>query len=174
MRVVEALVEAVVEETGPLRGTLRLTLHRAPTDPDATADQGYHGFTYSLLPHAGTWRTGVVNREAYALNDPMFASLLPANPHGSLPQAFAWASVDVDHVILETVKKAEDEEAWIVRVYECKQSRNSAVSLDFGQPIRKAVACNLIEDEESPAGFRDHRLTFAIRPYEIKTFKLSF
>jgi alpha-mannosidase len=153
---------------------LRITLHRSPTEPDETADQGRHVFTYSLLPHAGTWRESDVPREAYALNDPLMAQWRPARPHGDLPSAYAWAELDTDHVVLETVKKAEDAAAWIVRVYECKQYRSNAVGIRFGQAIRKAVECNLLEEDEGPVAFQDHQLTFAIKPFEIKSFKIWF
>ena len=151
---------------------LRITLHRSPTDPDETADQGQHEFTYSLLPHAGTWRESDVIPEAYALNDPLMSRVVQANPQGDLPAAHAWAEVDTDHVVLETVKKAEDENAWIVRVYECKQYRNNAVTITFGQPIRKAVECNLLEEEESPVKYRGSEVIFSLNPFEIKTFKI--
>jgi alpha-mannosidase len=153
---------------------LRITLHRSPTEPDETADQGWHEFTYSLLPHAGTWRESDVLREAYVLNDPLMAQRIPARPHGDLPSAYAWAELDTDHVVLETVKKAEDDDAWVVRVYECKQYRSNGVGIRFGQPIRKAVECNLLEEDESPVAFQDHQLTFAIKPFEIKSFKIWF
>ena len=153
---------------------LRITLHRSPTEPDETADQGWHEFTYSLLPHAGTWRESDVIHEAYALNDPFLAQLVPANPRGDLPAAYAWAEMDTGHVILETVKKAEDESAWIVRLYECKQYRSNAVTIRFGQAIRKAVECNLLEEDEAPVKYQGYQLTFAIKPFEIKTFKIWF
>jgi alpha-mannosidase len=153
---------------------LRISLHRSPTEPDPTADQGRHEFTYSLLPHAGTWRESEVIPEAYALNDPLMARRISANPRGDLPVAYSWAEVDTDHVVLETVKKAEDDNAWIVRVYECKQYRSNAVIITFGQPIRKAVECNLLEEDETPAAYQDHRLMFAVKPFEIKTFKIWF
>ncbi len=153
---------------------LRITLHRSPTEPDPTADQGQHEFTYSLLPHARTWREGGVIQEAYALNDPLIASVVSANPQGDLPATFAWAEVDTDHVVLETVKKAEDENAWIVRVYECKQYRSNAVTIQLGRPIHKAVECNLLEEEETPVIHQGNQMTFAITPFEIKTFKIWF
>jgi len=153
---------------------LRITLHRSPTEPDETADQGRYEFTYSLLPHAGTWRGSDVIPEAYALNDPLMARLIPANPRGDLPPAYAWAELDADHLVLETVKKAEDENAWIVRLYECKQYRSNAVAVKFGQPIRKAVECNLLEEEEEPVAYQGRELTFPVRPFEIKTFKVWF
>jgi alpha-mannosidase len=153
---------------------LRITLHRSPTEPDPTADQGRHEFTYSLLPHAGTWHESDVIEEAYALNDPLLACPLSANPQGDLPVAYSWAGVDSGHVILETVKKAEDETAWIVRAYECKQARNNAVSIRFGQPVNRAVECNLLEEEETQVDHEGHQLRFSIKPFEIKTFKIWF
>ena len=153
---------------------MRITLHRSPTEPDETADQGHHEFTYSLLPHAGHWRESNVIREAYALNDPVIAQPIPANPRGDLPPTYAWADVDVDHVVLETVKKAEDEQAWIVRVYECKGHRDNTVTITFGGQLRKAVECNLLEEESAPVAYQGHRLTFGIKPFEIKTFKIWF
>jgi alpha-mannosidase len=153
---------------------LRITLHRSPTEPDPTADQGRHEFTYSLLPHAGHWRESDVIQEAYDLNDPLFARSVPANPQGDLPGIYAWAEVDTDHVVLETVKKAEDENAWIVRVYECKQYRSKEVTIRFGQHVQNAVECNLLEEDESPAAFDGNQLKFAITPFEIKTFKVWF
>jgi alpha-mannosidase len=153
---------------------LRITLHRSPTEPDETADQGHHEFTYSLLPHAGTWRESDVIQEAYALNDSLMAQLVPANTQGDLPTAYAWAKVDTNHVVLETVKKAEDENAWIVRVYECKQYRSNAVTITFGQSITKAVECNLLEEDEAPVSYQGHQLAFAVRPFDIKTFKIWF
>jgi alpha-mannosidase len=153
---------------------LRITLHRSPTEPDPTADQGRHEFTYSLLPHAGTWRESDVIREAYALNDPLMALPVSANPQGDLPASYAWAEVDADHVVLETVKKAEDENAWVVRVYECKQYRSNSVTMTFRLSIRKAVECNLLEEDEIPVSYQDKELQFAINPFEIKTFKIWF
>jgi alpha-mannosidase len=151
---------------------LRLTLHRAPTEPDETADQGKHEFTYSLLPHAGTWRNSSVIQEGYALNDPLFACAIPVNPAGYLPETFSWAELNVDHVVLETVKKAEDGNAWVIRVYETKQYRNGDVHLTLGKKVRNALECNLIEREEQPVRFDANTITFAISPYEIKTFKV--
>jgi alpha-mannosidase len=141
-------------------------------EPDEIAYQGWHEFTYSLLPHAGGWRESNVIQEAYALNDSLMAPLVPANPQGDLSDAYAWAKINTDHVILETVKKAEDENAWIVRVYECKQYRSNAVTITFTRSIRKAVECNLLEEDQAAVSYHDNQLTFAVKPFEIKTFKI--
>lgn len=54
-----------------------------------------------------------------------------------------------------------------MRVYEYKQYRNGRVSLRFGQPIRRAVECNLVEEDEREVDFQGDCLFFEISPYEI-------
>lgn len=153
---------------------LRLTLIKSPIHPDALADKSHHVFTYSLLPHAGGWRDGWVAEEAYDLNCPMRAIIAPAQPNGHLPSEYQFASCVSDHVIIETVKQAEDDDAIVARVYESKQRRSHEVVITFGQAIQRAVECNLIEEGESPVAYEGRRLTFPIKPYEIKTFKVWF
>ena len=50
---------------------MRLSLLRAPISPYSLADRGWHGFTYSLLPHIGDLRDSHVIEEAYGLNVPL-------------------------------------------------------------------------------------------------------
>lgn len=153
---------------------LRLTLIKSAVSPDPAADRGEHRFTYSLLPHAGDWKAQDVLQEAGDLNNPLFCGEIPARQAGRLPQAFRFAGVDAEHVVVETVKKAEQGEAWIVRLYECQQSRAGRVRLRFGLPIARAAECNLVEEEERPAEFQGEALFFPIQPFEIKTFKVWF
>jgi alpha-mannosidase len=153
---------------------MRLTLIKSAISPDAQADKGHHEFTYSLLPHAGEWRESELNEEAYALNNPAWGVYVPVNSAGELPDAYNFATLDAGHVIIETIKQAEDDQAWIVRLYESKQYRNHDVHLDFGVPIRKAVECNLVEDGSDPVSYEGSRITFSISPAEIKTFKVWF
>ena len=44
---------------------LRLSLLRAPTEPDPEADQGHHHFSYALYPHAGDWKQALSVRHGY-------------------------------------------------------------------------------------------------------------
>jgi alpha-mannosidase len=152
---------------------IRLTLIKSSIAPDETADRGLHEFTYSLVPHKGDWREGEIVKEAYHLNVPLLASERKANPNGNLPSIYQFAQIDNDNVLLETVKKAEDDDAIVVRFYEYKQFRNNT-SVSFANPIKKAVECNLIEEELEEADYQDKTLSFSVSPYEIKTFKVWF
>ena len=153
---------------------LRLTLIKSAVRPDPQADKGHHQFTYSLLPHAGDWRETVIH-EGYDLNNPLLATAVSANPQGTLPASYRFAAANADNVIIETVKQAEERDDWIVRLYETRQSRGQ-VTITFGQPIQRAVECNLVEEAESETAvaYTGTELTFTIKPYEIKTFRLTF
>jgi alpha-mannosidase len=155
---------------------MRLTLIKSSVRPDALADKMLHSFTYSLLPHTSSLQESEVVHEGYNLNYPLHAVLVPAQPNGTLAPEYTFATTNRSHeVIVETVKRAEDGNGWIVRVYEAQHSRHQRVELAFGQPISRTVECNLVEEGESPVEIVDgNKITFPITPYEIKTFRLWF
>ncbi len=152
---------------------LRLTLIKSGIYPDPDADQGRHQFTYSLLPHAGDWRTGRVVQESYSLNEPLFGAIRIAEK-GELPSRFQLAQVDADHILIETIKQAEEGSAWVIRLYETQQRRKRSVHVKFALPIQRAIECNLIEEPQGPANVQGSTLEFAVGPYEIKTFLVWF
>ena len=49
---------------------MRITLLRAPINPDKEADRGIHYFEYGLYAHKGEWFKSDVYKEAYQLNFP--------------------------------------------------------------------------------------------------------
>jgi alpha-mannosidase len=153
---------------------MRLSLIKSPIEPDPTADQGRHEFVYSLYPHLGDWRTGGVPEAAYALNFPLLAAVVPAQPGGHLPAAASFATAHAGQVVIETIKQAEQDGAWIVRVYENQQARHPAARLDLLRPIARAVETNLVEEGDEPVQHAGRTLTFPIQPFEIKTFKVWF
>ncbi|MCC6444983.1 MAG: alpha-mannosidase [Armatimonadetes bacterium] len=150
--------------------TLRLTLLRSPKAPDPEADMGHHIFTYALMPHQDESKPGVIG-QAYRLNAPPRALLLPAGQTGPLPREQAFFALDADHVVIESVKKAEDEEAVIVRLYEAMNARGP-VSLTIALPVRSAHLCDLLERDEQELPLKNGAVSFAIKPFEIVTIKL--
>jgi alpha-mannosidase len=150
--------------------TMRLTLLRSPKDPDPVADMGEHVFTYSLMPHAGDYIQAQTVRRGYELNVPLIAMCVKPSK-GSLPKSNSFFSVDAENVILETVKKAEKEEATIVRLYEC-HNRRAKATLKIGVPFKKVYECDLMERTTGSIASKDGAITFDMKPFEIRTFKL--
>jgi alpha-mannosidase len=165
--------------------TIRLTLLKSGVWPDATADQGTHNFTYSLLPHAGDWREGEVVRRAAELNSPLHMFSYGDTRRGdtrqgsdllfspSLPLSLSFLTCDADHVMIDTIKTAEDGDGIIVRVYEAHNQRGNAI-LTFAYPIASAEETNLLEERAGDVAIDGQVLHFAIRPFEIKTFRVRF
>ncbi len=164
-----------IQDQTPEGCQIRLTLLRSPTYPDPEADQGEHRFAYSLLPHSGRWGTETI-RQAYALNDPLrlYAAAAPApeptqepmnGPDNSL------VAVDRPHVVIETVKQAEDGRGFIVRLYECMRQR-AEVTLSCGVALAAVYQTNLLEEEEQKLAHTQNSVTFPIKPYQIITLRL--
>ena len=95
---------------------MRLSLLRSPDSPDPKCDRGRHEFAFALFPHAGNWRDAGVVAEAYRFNHP----LRPGNLTGS------FATVNTPNLVIDTIKRAEDSAALIVRLYECHGARGTA------------------------------------------------
>ncbi len=150
---------------------MRLTLLRATKSPDEIADMGMHHFTYSLLPHSGDVTSSEVISAAYALNVPLLATQLPVQT-GSKPGTHSYLSVDRDNLIIEAVKAAEDGDGIIVRLYEAKRSRGSALLDVAGLGITRVTQTNLIENAQQELAVVDGKVALSYRPFEIITLRL--
>ena len=160
---------------------MRLTLLRSPTLPDPMADFGEHHFTYSLLPHLDTW-SEETQREAYLLNDPIIVYQRKEEPFDdaqgkrrkstvhSLP-SMVYASAA--NVIIETVKRAEDGDGVIVRLYESQRKRGQ-VQVQFGREVEAAWVANLLEENESALSVDGDSIPLNLRPYQIVTMRVRF
>jgi alpha-mannosidase len=150
---------------------MRLSLLRSPKAPDPTCDMGRHRFTYMLYPHFGSYRHADVVKMAYSLNAPV--RVVPLQPHkgesGGLPP---FVQCDNRNIVIESVKKAEDSNDLIVRLYECHNSRGRA-ALFCARPIRQALLCDLDENDLSELERMGDRVAFEYKPFEILTLKLK-
>jgi alpha-mannosidase len=153
--------------------TLRLTLLRSPKWPDADADMGHHHFHYALYPHAGTWKEALTVRHGYEYNYPLTAVVTTAHP-GSLPPLHSFASVSPENVVLTAVKKAEDANGLIFRVYEWAGKETTA---EFHVPpgATSATVTNLMETPEgAPLSVIGDVVKVPIHPYEILTLRVDY
>jgi alpha-mannosidase len=150
---------------------LRLSLLRSPEWPDPHADEGEHDFTYSLYPHAGDWKRGFTIRSGYELNYKLVA--MAAEKHeGVLPPLFSFVRTDSDNVIISAVKKAEDENALIVRFYEWA-GKAGDVTLRLPAGAESAIETDLMERPIGNLSVADGVVKVPTKPYEIKTIRVQ-
>jgi alpha-mannosidase len=142
---------------------LRLSLLRSTKSPDPEADMGRHEFAYALSPHAGGWREAGIVAEAARFNAPM---RLTASP------PVDWlATVDDPNLVLDTVKRAEDSDALVLRLYEAHGARGTA-RVRLGVPFSSAHRANALEDDGEPLDVEGNEIAITYRPHELVTVKV--
>lgn len=150
---------------------LRLSLLRSPKAPDPTCDMGRHRFTYALMPHFGPLQYAGVVQAAYALNAPLrYAFLKPGK--GEEGATVPLVSVDDRNLVVEAVKKAEDDDGLIVRLYECHNARGMAELVCARSP-KAAWLCDLEERPVAELEVVEGAVPFSYKPFEILTVKLA-
>ena len=152
-----------------IRGSvMRLSLLRAPTHPDPNADRGEHRFTYALMPHPGDFREAGVIAAAEDLNAPLRMVRGAANAG----RGRSLIEVDSPQVVVEAIKRAEDSDATVVRLYEAWGGRTKA-RLRTTLPATRAFLCDLLERNLEEVAVRDGTVELDLAPFKIMTLKLE-
>ena len=90
---------------------------------------------------------------------------------GTLENAYSFLSVDAENILIETAKKAYDDESVIFRAYECKNKRTNAVFTP-GFALSRAYLCDMLENELTELPIEDGKVKLTVGNYEIVTVKL--
>lgn len=146
---------------------MRLTLLKSATHPDPVQDQGEQNFTYSLLPHSGDFIDGNTVKHAYELNQPLkpIKGMLKSEVK---KQLFKFNDTNI---LVDAIKKAEDEDMIIIRFHEYSGSRQN-VSIDSDYEITGWMETNLME--KPIENFRnENSINVVVNPYEIKTLMIK-
>lgn len=151
--------------------TMKLTVLKCSQYPNEEADQGAHKLTYSIMAYEGDFREAGVINEAYALNQPLTVAQVCANK-GALADEFSLVSCDKANVIVETVKKAEDDDGMIVRMYDAFNRRANA-TVTVAEGFKKAYLCDLMENQIEELEFSDNKVTVPVSNFEIITLKFT-
>ena len=160
--------------------TIRLTLLRTPgaaagmkgayTD-QLNQDWGHHETLFGIAGHAGGWREGKTDWQAYRLSTPLIA--FETGKHaGTLGRNFSLLSVDDPHVRILALKKAELSDEVIVRLVEMQGKPAPQVRVKFARPIVGAREVNGQELEAGSAAVVDGALETSFKPYQPRTFAL--
>lgn len=157
---------------GIKKGEMSLTLIKSGTYPNEDADIGEHEFTYSIYPHAGRWQEAKTVEMAYNLNVPMLAKRT-GRQEGCGGEYESFLKCSQESCFVEVIKKAEDGNGVIVRMYENKNNRVRA-QIQTAYPIAHVYECNLLEENEEELTAGKNCFETVFKPYEIKTFRLIF
>ncbi len=80
--------------------------------------------------------------------------------------------MDDPSLVLDTIKRAEDSDALVLRLYEAHGGRGCA-RLRVGAPFSSARRANILEDDGDALEIDGDAVLVPYRPHEIVTVKLS-
>jgi alpha-mannosidase len=156
---------------------MRLSLLRSPKWPDPTADRGKHEMEYALYPHAGGWKDANTVRRGYEFNNPLIAvggagaAAGAAKP--TLASSGSFIRLEPENLVLVSVKKAEDSDAWIVQWYEAEGKETEAV-LTLPAAPKSAVVSDFLEGDRGPAAITGKTIRLATKASGMRTVKITF
>jgi alpha-mannosidase len=145
---------------------IRITLLKGATHPDYLQDQGEHLFTYSLLPHRGSFIEGETAKQAFYLNQPLQII------EGALKYDItSFINIDDECVELDAIKLSEDKNYIVLRLHEYTGGThkvNIDVCFDFDYHVESDLMERPISEHKT-----DKKISLIFSPYEIKTILIK-
>jgi alpha-mannosidase len=145
---------------------------RSPRSPDPTADRGKHSIEFALYPHKGTWRDAKTVRKGYEFNNPLLAQLTDVHK-GNLPVQYSFVQISPSNLVLTSLKKSEDSDAWIVQWYDA-EGKVSDGTVSFPRPLKSVVISNFLEEVGSPVPVQNNSVNVRTRASSIVTLRVTF
>lgn len=148
-------------------GELDLNLLRSSNYPATAVDKGFHKFNFSIFPHSGDVKQGKVLPAALNLEYPVMWS------EGSKNKAktMNFVTQEKENVIIETIKRAEDEDAVIYRIYE-PNGEGAKETLTFSNAISCSLV-NILEEKISDIEIVGNCVCLDFLPFQIKTIMVK-
>ncbi|MGC5776828.1 alpha-mannosidase [Paenibacillus pabuli] len=160
-----------------IHNVLDLHLLRSSSYPDPVADRAEHSFTYSLYPHQGNHVQAEIYRKGNELNIPLRLSSLsvPSTDvaEEKLPYTKSFLQPDHPHIMVESIKKAEDSNDIIVRLYETSGTQVKT-KLSIGWNAAKVWEVDLMENNMSSLELQNKSdVVLSFTPFEIISLRLK-
>ena len=135
-------------------------------------DWGHHEILFGLAGHAGDWRQGRTDWQAYRLSTPMIAFNTEKHA-GTLGRSFSLVTVDKPNIRILALKKSELSDEVIIRLVELDGKAADNVKVKFAGPLEAAREVNGQELPLGSASVVDGALEASFKPYQPRTFALK-
>lgn len=124
---------------------ISMNILRSPNYPGKNADIGEHTFMYALYLHSGQVDSSRVYEKAFDFNTPVIS--FDNSTKENISESFI--KTDNDKIIIDSVKKSEDKNGYIIKLYNCSEQNQSCRIISDLFNIKHQV--NFIEDTISVA-----------------------
>ena len=163
----------------PSENMLRLTCIHTPAGAftkDARQDLqdiGRNIFSFGIFSHKGDL-SAKTSQQSQFFTYPITAFQTNSRRQGALSDSFSLLKVSSNNVIVRAVKKCDEDESIVVRVNSSSAKEIKGASISFFADIEDAN--ETLADEKTlvkKAKADKNSITFNLKPYEVKTFKVS-
>ena len=132
--------------------------------------EGDHHYRFSLTSHAAGWRNGY--RAGVAPNDPLVAVVAPAAaPKADLPESKSFLPYSAPNIVLSTLKKAETDDALILRLYDI-EGKDTEAGIELFAPTKRALRTSVIEEEGAVITPKKGKTAVPVGHHAVETVKL--
>ncbi len=158
-------------DDGQITNTVALTLIKRASGAAPNGDAGVRTLRYALatVSAGGTSALAVQQFTCPVI----MASSSDASTQRELPPSFVQHLLAPAGAIVETIKRAEDDSCFIVRLYEPHGGASSTL-LRFGFDVASVHKADILENAIEPLTVDDDKriVTLALRPFEIVTLRV--
>ncbi|MEX0785301.1 MAG: glycosyl hydrolase-related protein [Dehalococcoidia bacterium] len=148
-----------------------------PLATPAGQEPGRHVFEYSIIPHRGSWAAAYAEAHRFAVplrarwNPPRRAAAGPRGP-GLRPPSGSLLDVEGDGVVVTALKRAEDGDGTVVRLYNTLDSPSGG-RVRLAERWDRAQVVDMKEDALGPADVAGGWVRLNLRSNEIVTLRFS-
>ncbi len=156
--------------------TMRLTLIRSSYDPDPLPEVKDHEIKWAVVAHKGMCDVVAATKAGEEFNSPL-AVVSATVQKGELPFEHSYAEIMTPNVFISTIKKAENSDDLIVRMFE-STGKDTVAMIKLNKIVKsnaKAVEVDILERpvEKNTAKFDGETLTVSIPAYGNVTVKIG-
>lgn len=152
----------------PILLASRRSCHGEGNDYNQT---GNHSYSFSITSHKPGWEAG--NQFGKEANEKLFAVVRPEKyVDASLNESESFLYVDSKDIIVSAIKKAENEDGVVIRLYNTS-SRITSAELSLWKSFSEGYETNLIEEKQSKLSISKNKIYLDFGRNEIKTIKLK-
>lgn len=132
---------------------------------------GKHSVRYAIIPFVNAFEEAKPWVLAYQFTAPL-KSLITLPHQGSLPPVFSLLKIEPQELVLSALKKAEKEDALIVRFYNIASYAVEG-KITLAEVPKRAVLANLLEEDMEEL-IANQQLEVKVKPFQIITLKLFY
>lgn len=141
--------------------------------PDAQEYKKYV-FNYSLYPHDSDWKKAKSYKQGHEFNNDLIPIQLSEKENYREEQSFLKA--EPDNIIVCAIKKAEDKNGIIVRLYEA-EGKETDVTMTLFRNLKDIQVVNLMEERdeqwEKEITVNGNKIEMKVKPFEIVTLNVE-